>query len=194
MFQLKSQKKTFTNRMQDSAYRTMAAAIRNDETPSFFGLHYDLDDWIVRNLILVPRFVLSMSAVKKRKPLSEKAERKGWVGCDIILDAIPTEARISIIKEGVARKPRDVREQFASLKALGHRPVESRGWVMDVWRVVQRLGKKEFALADVYAAERELARLHPSNRHIQPKIRQQLQVLRDLGVLRFLAPGNYRLT
>lgn len=37
---------------------------------------------------------------------------------------------------------------------------------------------------DIYAFEPELARLYPGNRHIQPKIRQQLQVLRDRGLLK----------
>jgi hypothetical protein len=41
----------------------------------------------------------------------------------------------------------------------------------------------EFKNADVYAFERELAALHPGNRHIRDKIRQQLQVLRDTGFL-----------
>ena len=31
-------------------------------------------------------------------------------------------------------------------------------------------------------------------RHVRPKIRQQLQVLRDLGLLTFLGDGRYRLS
>ncbi|HXL22673.1 MAG TPA: hypothetical protein VOA78_09410 [Candidatus Dormibacteraeota bacterium] len=34
---------------------------------------------------------------------------------------------------------------------------------------------------------------HPNNAHIRDKIRQQLQLLRDLGLLQFLVPGSYRL-
>jgi Dam-replacing HTH domain len=41
----------------------------------------------------------------------------------------------------------------------------------------------EFSNEDVYAFERELEALHPGNRHIRDKIRQQLQVLRDRGLL-----------
>ncbi|MDE2822032.1 MAG: phospholipase D-like domain-containing protein [Chloroflexota bacterium] len=40
--------------------------------------------------------------------------------------------------------------------------------------------------------EQELADLHPKNQHVQPKIRQQLQVLRDKNVLDFLGRGRYR--
>jgi type II restriction enzyme len=54
------------------------------------------------------------------------------------------------------------------------------------------LGKKEFTLAEIYVFADELARLHPHNKHIEPKIRQQLQNLRDLGFVRFLGRGRYR--
>ena len=58
----------------------------------------------------------------------------------------------------------------------------------------QSLHKLEFTLADVYAHAASLAKLHPNNRHVRDKIRQQLQVLRDLGLLQFLGGGSYRLT
>jgi Dam-replacing HTH domain len=54
-------------------------------------------------------------------------------------------------------------------------------------------GKLEFTLADVYAHAAALAKLHPNNAHVRDKIRQQLQVLRDLGLLEFLGSGSYRL-
>jgi hypothetical protein len=45
----------------------------------------------------------------------------------------------------------------------------------------------------VYAFEGALSNLYPNNRHVQQKIRQQLQVLRDRGYLEFLSRGRYRL-
>jgi len=44
----------------------------------------------------------------------------------------------------------------------------------------------------VYAKEGVIARLHPENRHVRDKIRQQLQVLRDKGLVEFLGRGEYR--
>ena len=41
----------------------------------------------------------------------------------------------------------------------------------------------EFTTAAAYAFTRELEKLHPDNRHVRDKIRQQLQVLRDAGLL-----------
>ncbi|MGA8145369.1 MAG: hypothetical protein WB987_15895 [Candidatus Acidiferrales bacterium] len=71
--------------------------------------------------------------------------------------------------------------------------VEQRGWTLDVLAVVRSLNKPEFDLADVYKADSKLAKLHPANRHVRDKIRQQLQILRDLGILEFLGGGEYRL-
>ena len=61
-------------------------------------------------------------------------------------------------------------------------------------RCVDKLDKKEFTLNEVYAFENELSLLHPENRHIKDKIRQQLQFLRDKGYLDFVSRGNYQLT
>jgi type II restriction enzyme len=55
------------------------------------------------------------------------------------------------------------------------------------------LGKPEFSLSEVYLKENQLAALHPENHFVRDKIRQQLQVLRDLGLLEFLGAGEYRL-
>jgi type II restriction enzyme len=51
----------------------------------------------------------------------------------------------------------------------------------------------EFTTADAYAFTRELEKLHPDNRHVKDKIRQQLQVLRDLGLLLHVERGIWRL-
>jgi type II restriction enzyme len=59
---------------------------------------------------------------------------------------------------------------------------------------VRGIGRNEFTLAEVYAQEAALARLHPQNLHVRDKIRQQLQCLRDLGFVEFLGGGSYRTT
>jgi type II restriction enzyme len=64
--------------------------------------------------------------------------------------------------------------------------------MLDVVNVVRALGKNQFSLAEVCARAETLARLHPGNRHVCDKIRQQLQVLRDLGFIKFLGRGWYR--
>jgi len=75
---------------------------------------------------------------------------------------------------------------------MGEESLESRGWLADVLGKVRELDKEEFTLADIYTFESELSKLHPRNMHVRPKIRQQLQVLRDHGVLEFTGRGEYR--
>jgi type II restriction enzyme len=194
MFQLKSLSRPLGRRVPDAAYSKMRAAILGDTTPNFYFLHYDATSWQVRNLLLVPRFAFSMASIEKRKPLAATARRAGWVGCNILLSRIPADARIPIVVDRKAAREKDVRAAYERLRPFANLDVEKRGWTLDVLNLVRSLNRAEFSLADVYAGEGELARLHPKNRHVRDKIRQQLQVLRDMGLMRFTGRGMYRLS
>jgi type II restriction enzyme len=191
-YQLKSVSRPISDRIPDAAYSAMRHAIVTGNTPNLFVLSYGMESWRVNHLILVPSFVFTMSAVEKRRPLAPTARRAGWVGCDIILGRIPPDAKISLISEGKSENAAAARRHYKSLAPLSKLALKRRGWTLDVLNVVRSLGKKTFTLDDVYKHSSELAALHPDNRHVDEKIRQQLQVLRDLGFLEFLAPGNYR--
>ncbi len=65
-------------------------------------------------------------------------------------------------------------------------------WKKDVFECLLRIDSDVFRLEEVYKFEKKLKELHPENRNIQPKIRQQLQYLRDLGLLEFVKPGVYK--
>jgi len=192
-FQLKSQSKPFGSKIVDAAFSEMKRAILEDRTPNLYVMHYDLIQWAVQTVILVPRFAFTLSAIERRKPLAPTARRAGWVGCNIVLDKIPMHARIPIVQDGKEQPRQSVREAYQRLRPLEKLRVEKRGWTLDVLQVVQSLKKTEFSLHDVYGFEEELSSLHPANRNIRPKIRQQLQVLRDMGLLEFLGAGSYRL-
>jgi type II restriction enzyme len=83
--------------------------------------------------------------------------------------------------------------KFKRVKPLCEIKAKERGWTLEVLNIVRRLGKSEFKNEDVYAFDRELEKLHPDNRHVRDKIRQQLQVLRDAGLLQHLGNGLWRL-
>jgi hypothetical protein len=51
---------------------------------------------------------------------------------------------------------------------------------------------ESFALSDVYAVAQPLRRAFPNNRHVEAKVRQSLQILRDRGQIAFERPGHYR--
>jgi len=193
-FQLKSQSRPFGTRIVDSAYSQMKRAILTDHTPNLYVLHYDMTAWVVRTVILIPHFAFALSAIECRPPLAPTARRAGWVGCNILLNKIPRDARIPIVADGTARPAAEVRRAYRRLRPLEKLRVEKRGWTLDVLNVARSLNKPEFSLSDVYARADELSKLHPDNRHVRDKIRQQLQVLRDLGLLEFLGSGEYRLS
>jgi hypothetical protein len=67
-----------------------------------------------------------------------------------------------------------------------------KGWEKDVFDVLNEIDLDVFKLQDVYKYETRLKKRHPRNRFIKDKIRQQLQVLRDLGLVQFLGGGVYR--
>ena len=192
-FQLKAQSHSFGSKILDAAYATMLQKIREDETPNLVALHYDFESWSVRNVFLVPEFAFSISAIEKRKPLAPTARRAGWIGCNILLTEIPPDARIPLVVDGEPANRKLARKQFAKVRPLANLRPEMRDWTLDVLNLVRSLHKQTFTLADAYTLEPHLASLHPANRHVRDKIRQQLQILRDLGLLHFLSPGHYHL-
>lgn len=64
------------------------------------------------------------------------------------------------------------------------------GWEKDVFKCLVEIKKDIIYLNDVYEFEEKLSKIHPDNKNIRPKIRQQLQELRDLGLLEFFPEGG----
>jgi len=189
-FQLKSLKHWFPKKIVDAGYDAMVRCIRADMAPNLLLLNYT-SEWLVRNLVLIPRVFFSESVIEKRKPLNVSARRAGWVGCNILLCQIPEDGRIAMVDDGFPVSPDRVRREFSRIRKLAEVPPSLRGWTVDVLNVIRGLGRSSFSLQEVYASEHELRILHPRNQNVRPKIRQQLQVLRDLGLIEFLRPGNY---
>jgi type II restriction enzyme len=57
---------------------------------------------------------------------------------------------------------------------------------------VDSIPKDVFNLDDVYKFEKKLKLKYPNNNFIKDKIRQQLQLLRDKGIIEFMSRGNYK--
>ncbi len=65
------------------------------------------------------------------------------------------------------------------------------GWKKDVFDIIVRFPDNYFTLKDFKAYISELNILHPNNNYIEAKIRQILQQLRDLGLIKFEGKGRY---
>jgi hypothetical protein len=64
-------------------------------------------------------------------------------------------------------------------------------WPIAVSFLIQPL-PEQFSLPDVYAMADPLRRAFPNNRHVEAKIRQSLQILRDREEIAFEGAGRYR--
>jgi type II restriction enzyme len=192
VYQLKALKSWSEKRVPDAGYDAMMRALKSDSIPNLLIMQY-APEWIVHNLLLIRSFFFSPAAIQKRKPLSSTARRAGWVGCNILLSEIANDGKIRMVSQGTPLPPDIVRTRYNLVRPLSQVATKTRGWALDILRIVREIGKAKFSLADVYAFEGTLSKIYPANKNIRPKIRQQLQVLRDLGYIRFDGSGQYLL-
>ena len=190
-FELKSKSGALGTKINDGAYTTMIERITGNHNPDFFFMSYSKLEYLVDDLIFIPKHFFVPDIIEKRKPLDENTRRAGWVGCNIIIDKIPEQGRISIISNRIAADYTQVVRNVSLSDRLAIKDVYSRGWLMDVLSYVNKMPTQQFTLTDVYHFEQELQLKHPANHNIRPKIRQQLQFLRDKGFIQFLGNGQY---
>jgi type II restriction enzyme len=193
-YELKSKKDTIGSKVVNGAYRTMLDRLGSSNTPNFFLLNYDLSNLEVTNFLVIPKHFFVPEIIEKRKALAPTARRAGWIGCNILLNHIPRTGKIFFVRDRrVEPKEKVLAGWEKTLFLRDEKEMPAKRWLLDVMRSVDKLGKRDFTLDDVYRSEGELGGLHPENRHIKEKIRQQLQVLRDKGYLDFVSRGRYRL-
>ncbi len=190
-FQLKSKAGPIGRKVMDAGYHAMLRAIATNGLPHFLLLSYESGS--VRDLVFVPNFALSPSAIEARAPLSKTARRAGWIGCNIVLSSVPIDGRIDLVRGQEPFSKEYVRAKFEAFKGFSSIPTKVRGWTLDLLNLLRRTGRSTFTLTEVYKFENTLASLHPKNRNVRPKIRQQLQVLRDHSLLSFLGNGVYKM-
>lgn len=190
-YELKSKDGSLGSKINDGAYDTMIERITGNKNPDFFFMSYSKINLKVRDFMLIPKHFFVPTIIEKRKPLSATARRAGWTGCNILIDQIPKQGKISIIFDGNIRDKQSVISQLSLSKKLEISNIDSRGWLMDILNCINNIPDKKFTLKDVYEFEEDLQMRHPQNHNIRPKIRQQLQLLRDKGFILFLGNGVY---
>lgn len=192
-FELKSKESKTAkvgDKIVDGAYGTMIERITSLRNPNLFVMTYA--DWTVNNLLIIPKFFFVPDVIEKRKPLADTARRAGWVGCNIEIGGIPDSGKIFIIKNGREEDKSKVVDQYQRTISLQTSKMESRGWLMDVLKCVERIPNADFSTDDIYSFADELQLKHPDNNFVKDKIRQQLQYLRDKGFLKFTSRGHYQ--
>jgi type II restriction enzyme len=193
-YELKSKNGTIGKKVVDGAYSSMIERLKADNNPNFFFLTYNKSTLEIRNFLTIPKYFFVPSIIEKRKALASTARRAGWVGCNIDVSNIPELGKIFYIRNGIVNSKDEVLEKWNKTEFVkSAQNVEAKGWLLDVLLCVEKIGKAEFSLEDVYAFERYLKAKHLANNNVKAKIRQQLQFLRDKGMIDFIGRGQYRM-
>lgn len=195
-FRLRGRSGPFGRTVPNSAYQQKIQTILKGESPHYAFLQYNRADWTVQELFLVPGFFFTPGLIQERRPLKPTAIRAGWVGSNILLGALPSEARVPVVVAGLVRTITEVRSDWARFSFLQTDERARGGWgaaVLSCVRDMTRISRqRQFTLQDFYTLHTDtLSAQFPGNRHVQDKIRQQLQMLRDAGILSFLGNGRY---
>ncbi len=191
-YELKSKSGSIAEKITDGAYKTMIDRITSNENPDLFYLTYSKNTYTINDLIFIPKYFFTPEIIEQRKPLANTARRSGWVGCNIMVGNVPEQGEIKIISNGVEVDKNIIVEQTQKIKQLETNNLIARGWLLDILLCINKIKSVEFNLNDIYNYENELSIKHPANNNIRPKVRQQLQILRDKGFIQFLGNGKYR--
>lgn len=103
-----------------------------------------------------------------------------------ILSKIPKSTKIDIPKFSLEENNEVISTNVHNIAT------NLNGWKKQVFVFVDKIENQVFNLNDVYKFEVELSNLYPNNKNIKDKIRQQLQILRDLSLIEFLGNGEYK--
>jgi len=190
-FELKSKVGKLSNTIIDGAYTTMIERINSDNNPNFFFLTYT-KEWIVNDFLIIPKQFFTPETIIKRRPLAETARRAGWIGCNIDISKVASSGKVFLVKNARVINSKIVNESFNKTLFLREKSKEAKGWILEIMKCVDSINKETFTLDEVYKFEESLKHKYPDNNFIKDKIRQQLQILRDKGIIKFINRGNYR--
>ena len=118
--------------------------------------------WTVNDFLIIPKQFFTPEIIIKRPPLAETARRAGWIGCNIDISKVADAGKVFLIKNS------------------------------KTMNCVDLIKKEQFTLDELYKFEQKLKSKYPKNNFIKDKIRQQLQILRDKGIIEFVGRGNYK--
>ncbi len=190
-YELKSTKSKLTKKVVDGAFETMIAKIEKKENPHFLFLQYN-NDYVVQNYFSIPKHYFLPEIIERRKPLAISARRSGWVGCNILLNELPDSGKIYFIRDKKIIDKFEILSQWRKTLFLAKEKLDNRNWLVSIISIIEKIPYDIFNLNDVYKFENYLSLKFPNNNNVKPKIRQQLQVLRDYGYITFLGNGKYK--
>lgn len=190
-FELKSKGGKISNTITDGAYSSMIERINSENNPNFFFLTYT-KHWTVNDFLIIPKQFFTPEIIIQRPPLSQNAKRAGWIGCNIDISKVAEAGKVFLVKNTTIINQDLVKETFNKTLFLRTKSKDVKGWILDTLKCVDSLNKEIFSLDEMYQFEENLKLKYPNNNFIKDKLRQQLQILRDKGIIEFIGRGKYK--
>ena len=169
----------------------MIERINSENNPNFFFLTYT-KNWSVNDFLIIPKQFFTKEIIIERPPLAPTARRAGWIGCNIDISKIVESGKVFLVKNSEVIDREFVNQSFNKTLFLREKSTEAKGWILDVMKCVDEIKSDIFNLDEVYGFEQTLKMKYPNNNFIKDKIRQQLQILRDKGIIEFVGRGLYK--
>ena len=164
-YELKSKKNSLSLKIVDGAYKTMIERINAYNNPHFFFLNYSLKEHHVIDFLVIPKHYFVNDIIEKRQPLKETARRAGWIGCNILLQQIPSAGKIYLVKNGEVQSKNLVLNIWAKTAFLENQKKISRGWLIEMIKVVEEIPGNTFTLSEVYKFENRLKKFFKQQFH-----------------------------
>lgn len=194
-YQLKSSKDSQGKKIKGAQYHKLFESIKKRIHPSFIVLRYKLTPGgrkLITEIFAIHKRYIKPEMIICRNPLGPGTRREGWIGCIVDIRNVPESAVVWIYHDGNSFLKEDILKAWMkSAIPKSHKQKTMSSWTKDVYEHILRLPNNVFFLKDVYRFEEMLQIKHPENMHVRDKIRQQLQVLRDVGLLYFHGHGKY---
>jgi hypothetical protein len=89
-YQLKAKDGRFAGVVPGAEFKKMITAVRSGAVPEYVLAEYDTRWSMLVWVRAVPGSKIVEERIIARKPLSDKAQRRGWVGCNINIAGIPS--------------------------------------------------------------------------------------------------------
>ncbi|MFA7570546.1 MAG: DpnI domain-containing protein [Sulfurimonadaceae bacterium] len=190
-YELKSkQGKSLGKKVPDGKYITMIERISSNNNPNFYFLNYDKVSLDIINFCAVPSYFFTPDIIIPRT--KGIPNRLDYIMCSIDISSIPTSGKIFYVKDKeIISKAKVLDDWNKTLFLKEANNIRAKGWLLDIMQCIEKLGDNSFSLNDMYTFEQYLKIKHSENNNIQAKIRQQLQILRDKGFLKFKSRGKY---
>lgn len=190
-FELKSCCGKFSrNKITGSAYEATVEKISSNKSSNWILL--ERNDEKVTGLIFIPKYFFYSDMIEKRNPLSDSAQRKGWIGCLIHLNMIPSFGKIQYVKNGKEVNKKLIKYKLDRAIKFKNIDPKHKDWKLEILSIIDSIPETTFSLDDLYEHIEALKPNHQKNSNIDANIRGTMQCLRDEGYIKFLDSEGYR--